>query len=254
MTDRVPVLRIERRPDAAMTPDRWPDSVPAVAHLLERGLDVPAGVTFLVGENGAGKSTIVEAVAEALEIPVDGGTSDHRGGAERPSSGDGSDLGGRLRVVRESALATTAQGRAGFFLRAETMHRFVSYLAEAGAPAAGGPVAHPLHQVSHGESFVEMLTGPWVRRASVVLLDEPESALSFTTSLALADVLGQLAAAGKHVLCATHSPLLTALPGARILQLDDAGITQVAWDELEIVEHWRGFLSAPGRYLRHLVE
>lgn len=254
MTDRAPVLRVERRPDAAVDPSRWPDSVPAVAHLLEHGLEVPAGVTFLVGENGAGKSTIVEAVAEALDIPADGGSSDHRGGADRPPSGDESDLGGRLRTVRDSALAATAYGRAGFFLRAETMHRFVSYLAATGDPGDGRPVSHPLHQVSHGESFVEMLTGTWVRRASVVLLDEPESALSFTTSLALADVLAQLAAAGKHVLCATHSPLLTALPGARILQLDDAGITQVPWEDLEIVRHWQGFLEAPGRYLRHLLD
>ncbi len=242
------LLRIERRPDAPVDDAAWPDSVPAVAHLLTHGLEVPAGVTFLVGENGAGKSTVVEAVADALGIPPDGGSSDHLGGADRGRGSDRSDLGGRLRTAWHGRAAS----RTGFFLRAETMHRFVSYLEDASAPSDGPPPTHHLHQVSHGESFVEMLTGRWVRDAGVVLLDEPESALSFTTSLALLDVLGQLAGAGRHVLCATHSPLLTALPGARVLQLDESGITPVAWDELEVVRHWRGFLDAPGRYLRHL--
>lgn len=242
------LLRIERRPDAPVDPAAWPDSVPAVAHLLSHGLDVPPGVTFLVGENGAGKSTVVEAVAEALGIPPDGGSADHLGGAGRGRASDRSDLGDRLRTVWRERAAW----RRGFFLRAETMHRFVSYLEDASAPADGPPPTHHLHQLSHGESFVEMLTGSWVRTAGVVLLDEPESALSFTTSLALLDVLAQLAEGERHILCATHSPILTALPGARILQLDDTGITPVAWEELEVVRHWRAFLDAPGRYLRHL--
>lgn len=243
---RRPAIRVELRPELPVEPAAWPDSVPAVAHLLRHGLAIAPGVTFLVGENGAGKSTIVEAVAEALGIPADGGSSDHLAGGIREAGGDRSDLGARLRVVRE---AGAGQGP-GFFLRAETMHRFVTYLAQAGSEDA--TATHPLHQVSHGESFVEMLTGSWVRRAGVVLLDEPESALSFTTSLALAGVLGELAGAGKHVLCATHSPLLTALPGARILQLDEAGIAAVDWDDLDVVSHWRSFLDAPERYLRHL--
>ncbi|WP_413450324.1 ATP-binding cassette domain-containing protein [Georgenia phoenicis] len=241
-------LRIEIHPEASAHPAAWPDTVPAVAHLLEHGLEIPPGVTFLVGENGAGKSTIVEAVAEALDIPADGGSTDHVGGAERGHATDRSDLGRRLRPVWRDRAAW----RRGFFLRAETMHRFVSYLEDASAPAGAPPSPHDLHQLSHGESFVEMLTGRWVRTAGVVLLDEPESALSFTTSLALLDVLALLAEGERHVLCATHSPILTALPGARVLQLDEDGITPVAWEDLEVVRHWRGFLEAPGRYLRHL--
>ncbi|MEE6288215.1 AAA family ATPase [Georgenia sp. MJ173] len=242
------IRRIERRPETEVDPAAWPDSVPAVGQLLTRGLDLPAGVTFLVGENGAGKSTIVEAVAELLDIPVDGGSSDHRAGADRGRGSDRSNLAGRLRTIR----GTGGHGRTGFFLRAETMHRFVTYLEDAASIEGIPPAPHPLHQVSHGESFVEMLTGHWVRRAGIVLLDEPESALSFTNTLALADVLGQLAASGKQVLCATHSPLLTALPGAQIFQLDDDGITPATWDELEVVRHWQSFLGAPERYLRHL--
>ena len=240
--------RVERVPDATADGEAWPDSVPAVGHLLRHGLDLPAGVTFLVGENGTGKSTIVEATAELLEIPPDGGSSDHVAGAGRGRVSDRADLAGRLRAVHGST-----RPKAGFFLRAETMHRFVSYLEDAGQLGDAPPPPHPLHQVSHGESFVEMLTGTWVRRAQIILLDEPESALSFTNQLALTGILADVAADGKQVVCATHSPVLTALPGAHILQLDDDGITPVAWEDLEIVEHWRSFLTGPDRYLRHLL-
>ena len=245
-------LRIGLRQDATTDPSAWPDPVPAVAHLLEHGLDIPPGVTFLVGENGSGKSTIVEAVAEALEIPPDGGSSDHIGGADRGRASDRSDLGARLGAVRSGAMRGY-QGRKGFFLRAETMHRFVTYLEDTSRLDDDAPPSpHALHRLSHGESFVEMLTSRWVAGAGIVLLDEPESALSFTTSLALLDLLDQLATAERHVLCATHSPLLTALPGARILQLDDSGITEVEWADLDVVRHWRAFLDSPARYLRHL--
>ena len=53
------------------------------------------------------------------------------------------------------------------------------------------------------------------------------------------------------MLCATHSPLLTALPDATILQLDDTGYTPVQWPDLDLVEHWRHYLADPRAYLRH---
>ncbi|WP_345713609.1 AAA family ATPase [Kineococcus glutinatus] len=243
-----PVRRVEALPGEVPDPAAWPDSVPAVAHLLTRGLDLPPGVTFLVGGNGAGKSTLVEAVADVLGAPVEGGSSDHLAGGGRSCGTDRSDLGRRLRAVRSAGANRTA-----FFLRAETMHRFYSYLEEAAALGDGPPRPHPLHLVSHGESFVEVLGSDWVRDAGTVLLDEPESALSFTSSLALLGALAEMARTGRQVLCATHSPLLTALPGAHLLQLDADGISPVAWEDLGIVTNWRLFLDAPQRYLRHVL-
>ncbi|PPK93532.1 putative ATPase [Kineococcus xinjiangensis] len=239
------VRRIQRHPDAPLDPGAWPDSVPAVAQLLERGLDLPAGVTFLVGENGAGKSTIVEAVAQALGVDGEGGSTDHLAGGQRSRGTDLSGLGSRLQVVREPGA-----GRSAFFLRAETMHRFYSYLED----ASGLGIPHRLHTVSHGESFVEVLQSRWVRSAGVVLLDEPESALSFANCLLLLGSLAAMARDGKQVLCATHSPLLTALPGATILQVDEDGIAPVAWEDLGVVTNWRLFLDAPERFLRHVLD
>ena len=239
---------MERHPDAEVDPAAWPDSVPAVTQLLTEGLDLPAGVTFLVGANGAGKSTVVEAVAEVLGVHPEGGSSAHLAGADRGRGTDRSGLAARLRAVRSPG------ARAGaFFLRAETAHRFYTYLEDAAHGGAGTPSAHPLHRLSHGEGFTEVLGSQWVREASVLLLDEPESALSFENCLLLAARLAELAAQGRQVLCATHSPLLTALPGAHVLQLDGRGMTPVEWEELEVVRQWRFFLDAPERYWRHVL-
>jgi predicted ATPase len=129
------------------------------------------------------------------------------------------------------------------------MHRFYSYLLDVGSDAHSD-----LHAMSHGESFLNVLEAGWMRQVGLLLLDEPESALSFQNSLVLGASFARMAAEGRQVLCATHSPLLTALPGARVLQVDDHGITRVEWEDLSIVRDWRFFLDAPERYWRHVLE
>jgi len=218
-------------------PDAWPYDLPAVRQLLRDGLELPAGVTFLVGENGAGKSTITEAVASAAGLNVEGGTRNARHTTRRTES----PLHDALELVRSPGAA-----RWGYFLRAETMHGLYTYLEDVGAP---GP---RLHELSHGESFLEVLQRN-VDGTGFYVLDEPEAALSFTSCLALVGMFERLAEAGAQVLCATHSPLLTALPGATILELGDHGMTPVVWDELQLVAHWRGYLHDPQRYLRHVL-
>ena len=217
---------------------QWPATVPAVRQLLAVGLDLSAA-TVLVGENGSGKSTLVEGIAQAFGLSAEGG-SVHARHATRPSE---SGLHEHL-VLRRDAGAS----RWGFFLRAETMHGFYTYLEE--HPGGGDP---RFHELSHGESFLELLR---TRFASpgLYVLDEPESALSFSGCLALIGVLHELTATGTaQVLMATHSPVLAALPGARILQLDGDGIREIAWDELDLVVHHRQFLAAPQRYLKHVL-
>ena len=85
-------------------------------------------------------------------------------------------------------------------------------------------------------------------------LDEPEAALSFSNTLALMSTLDRIGRDRGQVLCATHSPLLAALPGARILEVGDWGWRETAWEDLELVSHWRAFLTRPDRYLRHLLD
>jgi predicted ATPase len=153
----------------------------------------------------------------------------------------------------ESSLQTALQlthgigaTRWGFFLRAETMHGFYTYLEENGSESG-------FHEVSHGESFLALLRSRFAGPGFYVL-DEPESALSFSACLGLVGVLHELVETGtSQVLVATHSPVVAAIPGARILQFDDEGYHETSWEELELVAHYRSFLADPQRYLRHVI-
>lgn len=228
-----PVVHV--RADAeALDPEDWPMTIPAVAQVVREGLALPAGVTFLVGENGSGKSTLVEGIAMAYGLSPEGGST-HSRHSTRPSE---SPLAGALRLQRGLSAS-----RWGFFLRAETMHGWYTY-----QEGIAGP---PLHEMSHGESFLEVLRTRF-DSPSFYCLDEPEAALSFSSTLALMSVLGDVTAGGGQVLCATHSPVLAAMPGARILEVGDWGLREVEWADLELVWHWRRFLQTPEAYLRHL--
>ncbi len=236
LTDRRPVRRIEQDPGGpGLDPDTWPGTLAPVRQLLADGLDLAPGVTILVGENGSGKSTLVEAVATAYGLNPEGGSVY----AQFETAATESPLHRVLHLVRGAGAA-----RWGFFLRAETMHGFYTHI-------GGGPRDPDFHRLSHGESFLALLERRF-DAPGLYCLDEPESALSFSGCLALVGVLAGLAAGGAQVLCATHSPIVAATPGATILQVDADGYAPVAWEDLELVAHWRLFLDTPAAYLRHL--
>lgn len=188
--DQPPVVRISVDASGDLDRRSWPGRIPAVQQLVDAGLALARGVTFLVGENGSGKSTLVEAVAMAYGLSPEGGST-HSRHSSRPTE---SALAGALRLQRG-----IGAGRWGFFLRAETMHGWYTYQER---EVGGG--SH-LHEMSHGESFLEVLR---TRFASpgFYCLDEPEAALSFSSTLALIGTLADVVADGGQVLCATHSP------------------------------------------------
>ncbi len=217
---------------------RWPATIPAVAQLLADGLELASGVTLLVGENGSGKSTIVEAVAMAFGLSPEGGST----GATHSTRESESDLWRWIRLERSAG-----GSRWGFFLRAETMHGFYSYLED--NPGGGDP---RFHQLSHGESFLEILRTRF-DSPGLYCLDEPEAALSFSAQMALVGTMHDLAETGAQLLCATHSPLLAALPGATVLEVGPWGIRPTTFEDLELVRHWQAYLAEPMRYLRHVL-
>ncbi len=233
-----PIRRVEIDVGAEFDPEAWWARIPAIAAVLTHGLNIPAGVTFLVGENGSGKSTLIEALAAVHGLNAEGGSRSARHSTRVSES----PLGSVLRVIRTPGRAVNS-----YFLRAETMHGLYTYLED----LAGGP-DQDLHDRSHGEGFLELLDRKF-HGYGFYLMDEPEAPLSFTSTLQLLSRLDALRADGAQVVVATHSPLLTALPGATILELGEEGIRKTTWDELEIVAHWRRFLDRPDAYLRALL-
>ncbi|MBO1900791.1 AAA family ATPase [Leucobacter weissii] len=240
--------------DAVIDEQSWPVTVPAVGAFLEvaragapfGGWEFGPGVTFLVGENGSGKSTLIEGIAEAVGLPPEGGS---RNGGARTRSTE-SPLGGWLKIVRGPMGA-----KGGFFLRAETMHQYFSWLEDGLEWNESHPDAR-LHRLSHGESFNDLLDRKIDHERfeiGLALLDEPEAALSFGSILRWLAALDRMRSRGTQVICATHSPILASLPGATILELGEWGIRTAAWEDLELVQHHRGYLQAPERYLRHLL-
>ncbi len=241
--DQPPVVRVSLDRGSAPSASSWLGRLPVVQQLVRADLELTPGVTFLVGENGSGKSTLLEAVATAYGLSPEGGSTGSRH-STRPSE---SVLGESLHLQR--GLGTRRQG---FFLRAETMHGWYTYLEQNPQSASARREEPRFHEMSHGESFLAVLAtrfdGP-----GFYCLDEPEAALSFSSTLALIGTLHDLVRDGGQVLCATHSPVLAAMPGARILEVGEWGLREAVWEELELVQHWRRYLDAPQRYLRHVL-
>lgn len=231
--------RVEFTPRSGFDPASWYLDLPSVAELCDNGLAFERPVTVIVGENGVGKSTLVESIAAAWQ----GG---FRGAQDRlwsaGSSPEDADLGTHLTCV-----GARPQPYGGCFLRAESMHSLF------GAADESRPREDDLsfNQLSHGQSFLRYVAdrpigvGLWI-------LDEPEAALSFQSCLALLGVIADLAEEGSQVIMATHSPLLAAAPGAEIWELTDEGIDYPEWNQLDLVRNWRSFLDGPDRFLRHL--
>ncbi|KIP52160.1 AAA family ATPase [Leucobacter komagatae] len=239
LLNTLPLRWVEESANAPADRGVWFAQIPAVKQLLDEGLTFGA-LTVLVGENGAGKSTIVEAIAAAYGLNPEGGTHN----ARHSTVVSESPLNEHLQLARGAG-----SSRKGVFLRAETMHGHFGYL-HAIEMEDGGP--RGLHNFqSHGESFLEFvqarasMPGLWV-------FDEPESALSFTSSLGLLAHMVAIAESGAQVILSTHSPILAAVPGADIYELGSWGMRRSTYDDLEMVDSWRRFMAAPERYLRHL--
>lgn len=229
-------------PDEDMDRDRYPFSLPVVRALeREPGLELDPGVTFLIGENGSGKSTLLEAIAVATGFNAEGGSRNFRF-STRPTEYE---LGRSLRLRR-----SPRKPRTGFFLRAESYYNVATEIERLDlAKAYGGSP----HERSHGESFLDLAVHRF-GRDGLYLLDEPEAALSVRGAMALLARMHELADQGCQFVVATHSPILLALPGATIVQLDETGPRRVPYDEAEPVDLTRTFLTDPDRLLRILLK
>lgn len=224
------------------TDDRYPFNLPVIGNLAPpEGLGIPPGITFLTGDNGTGKSTLLEAIAVAAGFNAEGGTTAFRFATRRSES----DLAHAIRMQ------WAARPRTGFFLRAESFYNVATEIENLRATQFYG--GRSLHERSHGESFLDVVNhrfGP----NGLYLLDEPEAALSVRGCLALIARIVDLLDHGCQFIVATHSPILLAVPGAHLLEIsDDGSIAPIGYDQSEPVRLMRAFLDQPSTFLHHLL-
>ena len=167
-------------------------------------------ITIFVGENGSGKSTMLEAIAVNYGFNPEGGTRNYNFSTYDSHS----ELCETIRLSRG-----ISKPGWGYFLRAESFYNVASaeeeYSREWGAP----PSQH-YHERSHGESFLQLVQSNF-KGHSLYLLDEPEAALSPQRQLTLLLEIVNCARENSQFIMVTHSPILLGIPEAEILSFDD---------------------------------
>ena len=218
-----------------------------VVRALERGLPLHPKVTYLVGENGSGKSTLLEAIAVAAGINPEGGSSNFAFSTRDSHSG----LSEAIRLVRGAR-----RPRTDFFLRAESLFTAATYLDALRADDANALSAYggaSLHEQSHGESFLAVMLNRFGPEGFYVM-DEPEAALSTQNCLTCLRRIHELVGAGSQFVIATHSPIVLAYPDARIYECGEAGLTPVAYEDVDMVRLTERFLADRTRFLAQLLD
>ena len=225
------------------------NDLPVVRALMGAPLVFDRDVTILVGENGTGKSTLLEGLAVACGFNPEGGTRNFNFSTRDTHS----PLGEYLTLVRRR------YARDGFFLRAESLYNVASNIDEMdeGTPLGARLVESyggvSLHRQSHGESFLALVRNRF-GGGGLYLLDEPEAALSPARQLTLLAELYRLVGEKSQFILATHAPILMAYPGARVYQLSQTGIQAVDYRATEHYRITRRFLNDPEGMLKLLLE
>jgi predicted ATPase len=240
------VLHAEVIAERVAHPDRYPHTLPAVRGLGR--LAFHPKVTFFVGENGSGKSTVLEALAVGLGLNPEGGSRNFNF-ATRASH---SRLDEALRIARSHRHPTDS-----YFLRAESYFNVASEIERMDRIRSNSPPiiksygGVSLHEQSHGESFFALFRNRF-GGCGLYLLDEPEAALSPTRQLQFLATLHDYCRRGSQFVIATHSPIILAYPDATIYRFGADGVNAVAYTETEHYLVTRGFLANPARTLREL--
>jgi predicted ATPase len=232
-------------PERIVEPTAYPFSVPAIASLSQ--LTFPARVTFFTGENGTGKSTLLEAIAAHIGFGKEGGNRNYS--IETTESSRATDP--LARALRLGFFP--ARTGEGFYFRAESLFNVASYVDELGADVLASYGGISLHARSHGETFFTVLDHKF-RRSGLFLLDEPEAALSPQRQLAFLVLIHDTLADYKDAqfIISTHSPILLGFPGAQILSFDDGRIREIAYEETSPARILKRFTGDRAAFLREL--
>jgi len=236
--------------DNKLDKNSYLNNLPIIKYLSkEKELCFSSNVTFFVGENGTGKSTLLEAIAVAYGFNAEGGSKNFTFSTNQTHS----------ELYEHISIAKRGFARDGFFLRAESLYNVATNIDEMDklpsfdAPIIGGYGGVSLHNQSHGESFLSIVQNRFFGNG-LYILDEPEAALSPNRLLSLIVEINSLVKKDSQFIIATHSPILMTFPNAQILEFSQDGIKSVKYQDTEHFRLTKTFLENPEKMLHYLLE
>lgn len=230
----------------------YPFSLNIIKNL--KNITFTSQVTFFVGENGTGKSTILEAIANRADFGAEGGNKNiHFKTSEEKT------YFGTQSLSEQLTLSWRLKPKNGYFFRAESFFNIANYIDTLAREGGQGPDAayapyggKSLHEQSHGESFLSFFKNR-LGSNGFFIFDEPEAALSPQRQLSLMVIIHEMCKdPHSQFIIATHSPILLAYPNATIYSCDSDNLTSIAYTDTEHYKITKRFLDNPSYYLHHL--
>ncbi len=216
--------------------NRYPFNIKCLENFDELVID--NSVTLFYGENGVGKSTLVEAIAIALGLNPEGGSNN----MSFSNYDDYSDL------YKHLTISKFGVPRTKFFLRAESFYNVATDISN-NKEGSTGPLSEQyggdLHECSHGESFLKLVENRFWDKG-LYILDEPEAALSPQRQMTLLCYIHDLAQNGSQFIIATHSPILLSYKYGKIIDMNN-NLEEIKYEDTEVYKIYKDFLENPGR-------
>jgi len=216
----------------------YPFSLPIVKNLKK--IDFDKAITFLIGENGTGKSTLLEAIAVQYGFNPEGGSMNFNFETKQTHSS----LSNSIRIIKG-----VKKPKDNYFLRAESFYNLASNVDDIGVSSSYG--GRSLHEQSHGESFFSLFLHR-LHGEGIYLFDEPEAALSPQRQLAFLSRMSELIGQGSQFIIATHSPIILSYPNAKIIQITEKGFEELPYKETECYDLYKTFINNPEYMLKRL--
>ena len=236
--------------DNNLSENSYLNNLPVIKYLSkENRLSFSSNVTFFIGENGTGKSTLLEAIAVAYGFNAEGGSKNFTFSTNATHS----------ELYKHIEVGKKGFAKDGFFLRAESLYNVATNIDDMDKLASFDPLVIEsyggvsLHNQSHGESFLSIVQNRFFGNG-LYILDEPEAALSPMRLLTLLAEINDLVNRNSQFIIATHSPILMAFPNAEILEFSEGGIKSVEYKDTEHFKITKGFLDNPEKMLHYLLD
>lgn len=227
--------------------ESYPFCLPIIKNLT--CIEFPTQVTFLVGENGTGKSTILEAIAHKVGFGAEGGSKNINFKTSQEKT-----YVGAQQLADCVTLSWRSKPKDGYFFRAESFFNVANHIDYLGATAYAPYGGKSLHEQSHGESFLSFFKNR-LGAGGFFIFDEPEAALSPQRQLSLMVIIHEMCQnSNVQFIIATHSPILLAYPNATIYSCDGVRLARIAYTDTDHYQITKQFLDNPERYLHHLFQ